>query len=324
MKISVIIPVYNCKKYLSNCIESVLNQSYEDLEIIIVDDGSTDGSGKICDDFLLKDERICVIHQENQGVSSARNQGLKIAGGDYISFIDSDDTLDSDMYEILINLINNYHVDIAHCGFKRIEGGIVTYASNTEKVYVQNRNEALECLITGRLFGNGLWNKLFRRNVIEGVYFNEKLKINEDVLYNFQVFSKADEIVYLDAAKYNYIVHEKSACFITSSEKKLSDVCKVSKYILNELEGTELASIARTRYLQMLGLYFRICMSKMGYENERKRKQLSEEMRKQISKGDVYQKGVLLTSKMIQWCPHAYCFIHNMYDKLKKPNWAPK
>ena len=115
--ISVIVPVYNVEKYLVQCINSILNQTIKNLEIILVDDGSLDNSGKICDEFSKKDDRIVAIHKENNGLSSARNAGLEIANGNYIGFVDSDDWLDEHMYEILLKLIKENNSDISCCDF---------------------------------------------------------------------------------------------------------------------------------------------------------------------------------------------------------------
>ena len=113
--ISVIVPVYNVEDYLDRCINSIINQTYKNLEIILVDDGSTDSSGRKCDDFALKDDRIKVLHKENGGVSSARNAGLDVATGDYIGFVDSDDTIESNMYELLFNNAIEYHTKVSSC-----------------------------------------------------------------------------------------------------------------------------------------------------------------------------------------------------------------
>ena len=120
MKISVIVPVYNCEKYLPSCLDSILNQTYTSLQIILVDDGSPDKSGIICDQYAAKDSRIQVIHQKNQGVSAARNAGLACADGDAVGFVDSDDTIDADMYETLTSLMLAHKADVAVCGYKKV------------------------------------------------------------------------------------------------------------------------------------------------------------------------------------------------------------
>jgi len=119
-KISIIVPIYNSEKYLRKCINSLLCQSYSNLEIILVNDGSKDKSGEICEEYALLDSRIKVIHTENCGQASARNTGLTVAKGEYIGFVDSDDWVDNDMYETLINMIGKYDADIAECGFRLV------------------------------------------------------------------------------------------------------------------------------------------------------------------------------------------------------------
>lgn len=141
--ISVIIPVYNAQKYLLECVSSVRSQTYPDLQIILINDDSTDSSGAICDTLTNEDSRIQVIHQPNRGVSAARNAGLKAATGDLISFIDADDTLDPDMYEYLIRLLEEYDADIAHCAYRHIVGEEVRLIHDTKQIYPQTREEAL-------------------------------------------------------------------------------------------------------------------------------------------------------------------------------------
>ena len=119
-EISIIVPVYNVDQYLENCIESILNQTFKDYELILIDDGSTDKSGEICDKYEKKDNRIKVIHKYNGGLSSARNAGLDLACGKYIGFVDSDDSIHPEMYEILYDLQQIYNADISVCSFKKV------------------------------------------------------------------------------------------------------------------------------------------------------------------------------------------------------------
>ncbi len=318
--ISVIVPVYNCEKYIEICIRSVLQQTYTNLELILVDDGSTDGSGKVCDQYVDQDTRVKVIHKENGGVSSARNRGIENAVGDWYSFVDADDFIDKDMYSILMMLQEKTKAEIVQCGYRRIENGQEAYSADSGQEYVLETEDALKYLIEGSLFGNALWTKLFSKKVIEGLWFDENLKINEDVLFNFNAFVRSEKIVYIDKAKYNYVVHSSSTCFTIENEKKLVDVCTVSKYMLQHLENSKIAGTARTRYVQMMILYFRFCYERYGYKNQTR--DIAKEIWQQVSNRDIGSRSVILSSKLIHWCPHLYCHLHDFYAHIKKPKWS--
>ena len=145
--ISIIVPIYNVEVYIRNCVDSILGQSYENIEIILVDDGSPDNCGDICDEYGSKDKRIKVIHKKNGGLSSARNAGIDIATGDYLGFIDSDDWIESDMYESLYTALTSHKADISVCGRYIVEGSRITTISDSEKAEVFTRSEALSELV---------------------------------------------------------------------------------------------------------------------------------------------------------------------------------
>ena len=213
-KISVIIPVYNVCNYLDRCIQSVLTQTYKDLEIILVDDGSTDESGKLCDIYKERDERIIVIHQKNQGVSCARNAGINIASGEYIGFVDADDYIEKNMYEELSSKIyfGNVKNEIIVCSFNRInnnEKRVFTYRIN-DGVYSNN------VLIRQLLEPDGIdgfsFIKLFNKEVIinNKIQFASDITYMEDVLftYKFLLFAKKGYI--MSTPLYNYCINENS------------------------------------------------------------------------------------------------------------------
>lgn len=206
--ISVIIPVYNVEKYLDRCMQSVLKQTYRNLEIILVDDGSTDASGKICDEYREKDDRIKVIHKENGGASSARNVGLKIATGNFIGFVDSDDLIVGDMYEYLSDLLHQTNADLVSC----------CCTTKIKELDYKNKNEVLREYIGReimelfyRIKGGGSFispcRKLYKREILENLYFLEG-KINEDVLFAYEVCKKAKKIVESNQNKYYYFKND--------------------------------------------------------------------------------------------------------------------
>ena len=163
--LTIIIPVYNTEKYLERCVESVRNQTYDNLEIILIDDGSTDASGGICDRLAEEDGRIVVLHKKNGGQSSARNMGLDIATGELIGFVDSDDYIVPDMYETLYNLMNEYEAEISCCNFeKRGLKGHEEYNSDVlDEVSVFSREESLKTLLECKRIAYVVWNKLYKR-----------------------------------------------------------------------------------------------------------------------------------------------------------------
>ncbi|MGN0417678.1 glycosyltransferase family 2 protein [Anaerostipes faecalis] len=319
MKISVIIPVYNCEKYLQTCLESVITQSHRDLEIIIIDDGSTDSSGNICDRFAENDSRIIVIHQNNKGVSASRNVGIERMSGELVSFIDADDTLDPDMYEFLCSLMAEYDANITHCGYRHVVGKEIRLVHGSQQIIEQNREEAIKCLIGGELFVGSLWNKLYKAELIKEVQFNEKIKINEDILFNFQVFLKADKIVFADYTKYNYIAHrDSSACFVTPDLRKAADACSVNQFIYEHSTETVYGTIAAERWMRSLSGYYRVC-----YKTHHKDKQavIRETLWQLYCRNPDIGKNMKITAIMLKCMPWIYILIYSIYDKIRKPNW---
>lgn len=223
--ISVIIPVYNVKEYLERCLDSVINQTYRNLEIILIDDGSNDGSGKICDQYAKKDERIVVVHQENKGVSKTRNYGIDIANGDYIGFVDSDDTIEENMYEILLKNAIDSGAEISYCGLKQIQlNGRIDYSNNTLEKRVVKKEEAIK----GYFFDDKIkpfmyspCNKIFSNRIMQKVRYREELAIGEDILFVFECIRQANYLVMEDICLYNYVRRENSAMTSSFSDKRM-------------------------------------------------------------------------------------------------------
>lgn len=195
--ISIIVPVYNSEKYLFQCLESIKNQSYKELEVIIINDGSTDNSKTIIDDFCSFDERFLCINQDNSGVSNARNKGLSLAKGKYIGFVDSDDYISEDFYETLLKLIYENDADISIVGFNE------TCLNNGEH-YVFDNIKAISEMINGDLFMGHLHNKLCKRELFEGLFFDEDVAILEDLLILHRVFYRSKRVVFLNRGLYYY------------------------------------------------------------------------------------------------------------------------
>lgn len=199
--ISVIVPVYKVERYLHRCIDSIINQTYKDLEIILIDDGSPDRCGVICDEYSKKDSRIKVIHQTNKGLSSARNRGLDIVSGDYIAFVDSDDYLDNDMYETLLEVAESENADVVECGYRWIKPEGIRDLNNDRSIDTYNNLEALEALYFGEQISGGVsivvWNKLYKSKLLKDIRFVDGL--SEDIEFTPKVYYAANRLV-----KYNY------------------------------------------------------------------------------------------------------------------------
>ncbi|MCR5306712.1 MAG: glycosyltransferase [Oscillospiraceae bacterium] len=215
--VSVIIPVYNVKPYLCESIDSVIRQTYRNTEIIIVDDGSTDGSSEICDAYQKKDKRIKVIHQKNRGLSAARNAGLDAANGEYIAFLDSDDAFCRNMIEVMIKSITENHADIAACSVyicfsdRRMKvsqsRSRVNYKSN-----IRSAQTVLE-LMAERKFKFYVWNKIYSRCLFDQLRFPEG-RVYEDIIFMPQMMSRAKRVVQIDLP---LIMYRKHAGSITAS-----------------------------------------------------------------------------------------------------------
>lgn len=204
--ISVIVPVYNVEKYLSQCIESILNQTFNNLELILIDDGSTDNSGEICDEYAIKDNRIRVIHKENGGISSARNTGLNATKGDYIAFVDSDDYIAMDMFEKMLDIAIKTNADMVKCGFNEFNINSVKRTVNFGKQEILE-NDVNGCSLLHLYFQNVLyivaWNAIYKRDLAVKVRFPERL-INEDNYSAGLYLYYAKKIVCMNEALYYY------------------------------------------------------------------------------------------------------------------------
>lgn len=209
--VSIIVPIYRVEKYLERCICSILRQTYKDFELILVDDGSPDLCSQICDIWQKKDSRVKVIHKENGGLSDARNEGLRIAKGDRIAFVDSDDWISESFLEVLVKSMDVYGCDIVECNiiktdcFNEEEKG----KSEIVDVDIYNKVQALKELIEDVIFHQHVWNKLYKKEVIDKVLF-EKGKTNEDEFWTYQVFEKANVVGKINVPLYFYFQHQAS------------------------------------------------------------------------------------------------------------------
>lgn len=265
--VSVIVPVYNVESYLRKCLDSIVGQTYHDLEIILVDDGSTDKSGDICDEYAKNDSRIIVIHKENGGLSDARNAGMRIATGEYVGFVDSDDWIELDMYEILYQLCEQYQLDLVAARFCLNENGIDVNNCVTNKFVEMTGKELLECNIfecDSKVVTNSVWDRLYRRTLIQGIEFPKGRKY-EDICFTTNVFLKAERCGYLDKELYHYTVRDDSIMGKSKLNQKglpieifhdLLPLLKEKAEILYQADETILADGALYNYVYRCQEYY--------------------------------------------------------------------
>lgn len=256
-KITLVIPVYNIEQYICACLDSVLKQTWENMEIIVVDDGSTDATVSIVQSFVEKDRRVRIVKKQNGGVTSARLAGVLQATGDYIGFVDGDDIIEPDMYERLMKNARNYNADISHCGYQMVFPTRADYYYNTGRIVRQNNETGLKDLLTGSFIEPGLVNKLFRKTLFDRLLkenlMNTSIKNNEDLLMNFYLFRESQCSIYEDWCPYHYLVRKGSATSTKINEHKLLDPIKVTEILMCEAkEDVALQSILMQRYIRQL------------------------------------------------------------------------
>lgn len=274
--ISIIVPIYDVEKFLDKCINSIANQTYKNLEIILIDDGSTDESVQICDKWKEKDNRIKVIHKKNEGVSIARNIGVKMATGKYISFVDSDDYIDLDMIEILYNNLIENNTDIAMCGHiaESFSDQLVLYCKNN---FVADSEETLRKLFTRDDVFTVLWGKLYKKELFDGLKFPEG-EVHEDLAIVYQLFDRAKKTSHLDKASYHYVQRHGSIMHKDFQKERVIAIEFLEEALkLSIKKYPRLVEDAEIFLIRQLYRYIALCKeNKLEEERKRLKKKLKE------------------------------------------------
>lgn len=261
IKASIIIPVYNVEPLLRRCLDSVLSQNYKNIEVIIVNDGSTDNSLTICNEYKAKDSRIILINKENGGLSSARNAGIEKASGDILLFVDSDDWINSNLCSSIVPIFNHKEIDIVIFGFTIIQGKRIKSINNPQSKYI-SKEEAMEGLLIDKSIRNYAWNKAYKTELFKNVRYPEG-KTFEDVATTFKLFDNASSFYTIDKCLYNYEIRSNSiSTKWWKSEKKVSDYFYVKQmqyfYIKNNYPALIQKASTSVGFAALMGVSYLI------------------------------------------------------------------
>lgn len=315
--ISVIVPAYNIAEYLPRCLDSILNQTYSNLEVIVISDGSTDGTNEIIKKYADKDSRIVPVYKKNSGVSDTRNKGLSIAKGDYIGFVDGDDYIEPEMYEVLLKNALDNDADISHCGYQMVFPSRVDYYYNTGKKVIQNNKKGIRDLLVGDYVEPSPCIKIFRKNVLDNLRMPENIRINEDILFNFYAFCNSNKSIYEDKPFYHYILRSNSAATSKINDNKLFDPIVVRKeifdYCCKNLDF-EIQSLAYSKYLgSVIGLYRTLKRNKITDKKEKAR--IYKDEIKNIKVKFSLSGRMKIEKFLFLYFTSIHMFIYNFYDK---------
>lgn len=323
--VSIVIPAYNIGDYLASCLDSVLAQTYERLEIVIVDDGSKDHTREVITAYAEKDTRIKPIFKENGGVTSARLRGVKEATGAWIGFVDGDDYVEPTMFEHLLQNAYQHDADISHCGYQMVfSNGKIDYYYNSGRLVVQDHETGVKDLVEGTFVEPGLVNKLYRRELLIDLehdpLMDRSIRINEDLLMNYCLFKRANVSVHEDICPYHYVLRKGSAATSKINDYKLKDPLKVLDKLYADTADTPKTQeiIARRQVYQM------IATATLGLNGQ---KELIASYRRQIRKRLRAELKTILGSHamgmnlkvMALWAavwPASYRWVHTLYGEI--------
>lgn len=316
--ISIIIPAYNIAHCLGVTLDSILAQTHPNIEVIVVDDGSTDGTAAVMADYAARDERVKTVRQENGGVTAARLRGVAEATGDWIGFVDGDDCIEPDMFARLLANAVKHSADISHCGYQMIfPSGRIDYYYDTGKVAVQEGLQGCRDLLTGEFVEPGLCNKLYRRELFTGLAqrMDKSIRNNEDLLMNYYLFRQAKRAVFEDWCPYHYILRPSSATTAALNEYKLLDPPKVTRQILTDVPG-QLRGIVLARLTRQL-----ICLASMDRQPGwvlPHRKAARRELRQrlgEILRAEIGTKLKIMALWTAIW-PASYGWAHGLHSRI--------
>ena len=315
--ISIIVSAYNIEQWIERCIESIRNQSYKNLEIIVIDDGSTDRTPALLDACAKFDKRIIVVHQKNSGLVAVREKGITMAKGCYVGFVDGDDVVEPDMYERLLNNAVKYHAEISHCGIKYcFYDGRVKLHWGTGEIKVFDRDTGVKELLSATMIEPSLCNKLYKRELLYNSCLDRKIVNYEDLLRNFVLFQRAERTVYEDFCPYQYWRRENSMSNNTELARQFKHIIRAKEIIVENSPEIYQDTAVSSLISSLVN-----CANRLVFSKEKESKALYGECRRKLITEKKHL-GLLLdrqktAARLIILCPMIHKWVYRIYLKRK-------
>lgn len=317
-KLTVIVPAYNVADWLPRCLTSLIQQSYKNLEIIVINDGSTDATKEVLDTFAKKDKRIKAIHQKNKGLISVRETGILRAKGEYVGFVDGDDSVLPDMYERLINNAIKYEADIAHCGMMYyLEDGRRIPMHGTNELVVYDKYEGLKALLRGEKIEPSLCNKIYRKELLMDSCLDPNILNNEDLLRNYVLFLRADKSIFEDFCGYIYWRRDGSMSNHRDHVEMCKNILKARKKIL-DIANEQAKQDAYYCYLATVVYCYNMMIKWKNDNNREFKKYCRQVLRDYVYFLSVLNKRQNLQALTIIYMPCIYDVIYKVYLRRRK------
>ena len=315
--ITIIVPAYNVEKWIERCIYSLINQTYQNLEIIAIDDGSTDKTPDLLDMLAGKDKRICVIHQKNSGLVAVREKGISLARGEYVGFVDGDDVVDSDMYERLLANAIKYNAEISHCGIKYcFYDGRVKLHYGTGKLVVFDRDTGVKELLSSAKIEPSLCNKLYKKDILYNSCLDSKVVNYEDLLRNFVVFQRASRSVYEDFCAYQYWRRDNSMSNNSELAKQFKHIIHVKQIIVDNSNDNYEKDAIQSWISTIVN-----CANRLAFFGDKESQALYIECRRVLKnnkkKISMLIKRQKIAAYLIIFCPPMHKLVYSLYLKRK-------
>lgn len=331
-KVSVIVPVYNAARYLKRCMKSLLEQSYENIEILLMDDGSTDESGKLCDVFASEHRQVKVIHKPNAGVSAARNDGIEQCSGEYLTFVDADDVLAADMIAYLVELLEQTDSDVSGCDYWEFRGDADGQRSRSEEELLREKSKDLKVLTGMEFIEKGIlhsdtrcWSKLYKRARIGTLRFQAGLTIGEDMLFLLELAKAGCCFCTSHYKGYGYFINEAGAMMRSFKDSYMDQItCWQKAYAIIAKEAPQLAD--RTETILLTSIMLTVGKLAMLPVRERKEKKVFVRTCSKLIKFHgqnrrAYhglEKGYQIKVTLYRWAPQIYMSLYGRLYRLKK------